>query len=99
MSRFLADQPSDRPVFVKRDGAYVIKGSDYDDNIPPWLRISDEYGRGYKEAENNQCKLSETEVRAIRQSQEAHEVLSRRYMIARQTISAIKNGKAYKQVA
>lgn len=99
MSRFLADQPSDKPIFIKRDGAYVIKGSDFDDNIPPWLRVSDEYARGYREAENHPEALSLEAIKAICKSRQTIVVLARQYGISHQAISNIRNGKVYKNVA
>jgi hypothetical protein len=35
-----------------------IKGSMFDDNIPAWMRISEEYGRGYKVIEQEEAKLA-----------------------------------------
>ena len=40
---------SEHPVtYLKRNGEWIIPGSDYDDDIPEYLRISDYYARGYK---------------------------------------------------
>ena len=31
-----------------------VKGSDYDDNIPAWIRVSDEYARGFHVCEQQE---------------------------------------------